>query len=146
MLRRHALVARTGKALQPAKQKSRQCRGLDLRIQRWRGRVRLHHGTAQALAQTGFELVKKLVHALLQAFVFVHQCIAHHDSRHARIFFGEMDHHGHHPLGLVSPLFSAGLQWPRLCLGNLVDQGKHGLLNKVDQALKHLGLAGKVTV
>ena len=46
-----------------------------------------------ALFERGFHLVEELVHALLQALVFEHQCVAHHDAGHARVLFAELDQH-----------------------------------------------------
>ena len=95
-------------------------------------------GFAQGLFKAGFQLVKELVHALLQALVFKHQCIAGHHPRHARVFFGELEHQGDY--------FAQAHSMVGFALDDLVDQREDRLLDELDQAFKHLRLAGKVTV
>src|SRR5450830_1685901 len=65
VFRGQTLEARPRKALQTPNEKGGQHRRLHLRIHRGRGRATQPGSTAQALLETGLDLVKKLVHALL---------------------------------------------------------------------------------
>jgi hypothetical protein len=86
---------------------------------------------AQDLTQAEFNAIKKLIHALLQALVLVHQGIAHHDAGHAGVALAELQHQRHDATRLGGSI--------AIALGHLVDQGKDALFDEVDQALKHLG-------
>lgn len=61
------------KTLQAADHKSHDHGSAYLRVYRGGGGTTCNSGIAQALFEAGFQLVKKLVHALLQAVVFEHQ-------------------------------------------------------------------------
>ena len=66
VLRRQALEARAGKALQTADHEGHDYRGSHLGIDRGRGGAAGGGCVAQALLEAGLELVEELVHALLQ--------------------------------------------------------------------------------
>ena len=114
--------------------KGHQQRGGHLRIGRGGGRVTGFEG----LPELRLDLVKQQIDALLQALVLQHQRIADHDAAHAGVFFGKLQQQRHDARGLVGA--------HGLAVGDLTDQADHGLVHKVDQAFKHLGLAGEVPV
>jgi hypothetical protein len=93
---------------------------------------------AQDLAQRQLQFVKQMVDALLQTLVLQHQGVAHHDAAQAGVFLGKLQDHGHHVRGFFCCTAFA--------LVDLLNQTKHAVLNEIDQALKHLRLAGKVAV
>src|SRR3990167_7095878 len=137
------LVGRTlesaaGKALQAAHAEGRDHRCVGLRIHGGCGRSGHHRDLAQVLAQSRFDLVEEQVHALLQALVFVHQRVAHHDACHAGVLLTKLQQQGHE---LARTRHGIGLSFTQL-----VDQTEHRLLDELDQALKHLRLAGEVAV
>ena len=136
---RRAAKARAGKALQLSNHEGCERRGAHLRIDGGRGRAFGGGRAAQHLAQRSFDLVEELVHALLQALVLIHQRVADHDARHARVALGEL----HQQRKDASGLLGAG---GAFALEDLVHQGEHALLDEIDQALEHLGLAREVPV
>lgn len=83
-------------------------------------------------------LCQKQIHALVQAVVFKHQRIAHHDARHARIALGKLQQHGEHAAQFVRRFVRS--------LGDLIEQTEHTGFDEFDQALEHLRLAGEMAV
>ena len=88
--------------------------------------------------QAGLKAIEKLVHALLEAVVFKHQGVAHHDPRHARVALGKLQQHCHH--------VTRFLHRSVVALGNLVEQTEDAGFNELDKAFKHLRLAGEMPV
>ena len=125
-------------ALQAALHKRHQERGAHLGVHRGGGRLLGLGPIAQHLAQAGFDAVEKLVHALLQTLVFKHQRVAHHHPGHARIFFPKLQHQGDDAGGFLHRVGVA--------LHDLIDQGEDAAFDELDQAFKHLRLAGEVAV
>ena len=80
----------------------------------------------------------KLVDALLQTFVLIHQRVAGQHTRHAAVLLREIKQHRHDRLDLLYAAF--------LFLSDLVDQSENSLFDELNQALEHLGLAGEVAV
>jgi hypothetical protein len=70
--------------------------------------------------------------------VLQHQRVANHDAAHTGGFFGKLKQQRHDAGRLLGALGFA--------VGDLADQAHGGLVNKVNQALEHLRLAGKVAV
>eukprot|EP01136_Pigoraptor_vietnamica_P032189 Opistho-1_new@93748 len=139
VFRRRAAETRARKALQLPHHEGRERRGAHLGVDAWRGRAVGGGRAAQHLAQRGLDLVEELVHALLQTLVLEHQRIADHDARHTGVALGEL-HEQHEDAGR---LLAAG---GTFALEDLVDQREDALLDEVDEALEHLGLAREVAV
>ena len=74
----------------------------------------------------------------MQAVVFKHQSVTHHHAGHAGVFLAELQHHRHEAATSYSGI--------SLAFGNLVNKGKNALLDELDQAFKHLRLAGEVAI
>jgi hypothetical protein len=95
-------------------------------------------GETQRLFQRQLHAVVELVHAQLQAFVFIDQRIADQHPRHARILRREVEQHGDDVARLRQAVAVA--------VGDLVNQAEHALLDELDQSLEHLRLAGEMPV
>ena len=95
-------------------------------------------GQLPRLAQGQFDAINKLVHASLQALVFVDQCITDHHLGHTGVLLGKIEQHACHRERLTTTVFFA--------LGDLVDQRENRGLDKFDQSLIHLRLTGEVAV
>ena len=121
-----------------------------MRVNAGCGRAAGVRNATQTLLERRLDLVKKLVHALLQPLVLEYQRIAHHDAGHAWILLGKLHQHDNDLGRLTGATLGVGREFSRvgcaLTLNNLVDQRENGLFNEIDQAFEHLGFAGKVTI